>query len=91
MLRLSCDASGSLSPDSFRGGWMPATEGMGQEPPPALQKSMSAECDRRVAIAERFLQSFRTRWRQCTLTRGQADRLGRELPKNGDVPRSPLP
>jgi hypothetical protein len=51
---------------------------------------MSAECDRRVAIAERFLQSFRTRRKRCTLTRGQADELDLELPKNGDLPKSPL-
>src|ERR1700734_942222 len=36
------------------------------------------------------LSPFRTRWEQCTLTQGQADRLDRELPKNGDVPNSPL-
>jgi len=60
--------------------------GSGHNLPPAPQKQVGPTQSARGARRQ-VLQSFRTRWKQCTVKRIDLDR---ELPKTGDVPRSPL-
>jgi hypothetical protein len=53
--------------------------------PPALQKKIGVHRAGWTGIR------CALRNQNDTLTHGRADYLDRELPKNGDVPRSPLP
>jgi hypothetical protein len=59
--------------------------------PPHAKEWFPDEMIPRAGLDDSFLQSFRARWKQCTLTHGQAEHLDPELSKIGDLPKSPLP
>src|SRR5258708_3104369 len=74
------------------------TDVMGHNPPPALQKMSGSSYHNAASLLPRVIgresawrSVFRVSHKNGTLTHGRANCLDRELPKNGDVPKSPLP